>query len=158
MIRRFALLACAVAVAAAPLVAAPQAGSAAVRQGAAPAPSKLSPLMASVQGTWQMVTVNGQDAAGSGQVVTITISDNKYVQTVNGQIVERGTFKLDDTKKPTAIDIMITEGDNANQTQLGVVEITGKTMKGKIADPGVTTRPVDFNVAEGTFVFVMNKK
>ncbi len=114
--------------------------------------------MAAAQGVWQMTSANGQDAAGSGQEITITITDNKYVQTVNGQVVERGTFKLDESKKPVTIDLNITEGDSAGQTQVGVVEITGKTMTGKISLPGGTTRPTDFAVAEGFFTFVMVKK
>ena len=31
-----------------------------------------------------MTMANGQDVAGSGQDVLVTITDDKYVQTVNG--------------------------------------------------------------------------
>jgi uncharacterized protein (TIGR03067 family) len=141
------------------LAAAPLAAQAPRTQGAKAAPAaKPSALMASLQGVWQMINANGQDAAGSGQEITITITDNKYVQTVNGQVVERGTFTLDERKKPMTIDITIVEGDNAGQTQLGVVEIADKTMTGKLGEPGVATRPTDFAVAEGTFTFKMVKK
>lgn len=155
MIRRFAplSLALAFAVASAPMVSA-QAPS----KAAPPAQTKMSALVTSLQGAWQMVTANGQDTAGSGQEMLITITDNKYAQSLNGQVVERGTFKIDETKKPMTIDLAITEGDSAGQTQLGVVEITGKTLTGKLADAGVTTRPTDFAIAEGFFVFKMAKK
>jgi uncharacterized protein (TIGR03067 family) len=145
MIRRFVPLAIAVAVATAPLVAAQ-----------AP-PAKPKGLMASIQGVWQMTQVNGQDVAAAGQDVTITIKDSTYMQSVNGQVIERGTFTLDDTKKPATIDLTIVEGDDAGKTQLGVIEIEGSAMRGKLADPGAV-RPVDFNIAEGSFVFVMTKK
>jgi uncharacterized protein (TIGR03067 family) len=155
MTRRFAPLALAIAMAVAPLAA-----QTAQTQAAKPAPQtpKLTGVMAAVQGTWQMVQVNGQDAAAAGQDITITITDNKYVQTVNGTVAEKGTFKIDETKKPMTIDISVVEGDDAGQTQLGVFEINGKTMTGKLSNPGGTARPTDFAIAEGFFVFTMVKK
>ena len=120
--------------------------------------AKPSALLASLQGTWQMTVINGQDVAGSGQEPIITIKDMSYTNTVGGQVVERGTFKFDDTKKPHTLDITITEGDDAGKVQLGVFEVTGNTMRGKLAEPGTTTRPTDFALADGFFVFTMVKK
>ncbi len=155
MIRRIAPIVIAVAVAAAPLAAAPQDTSAQAPKQASAA--KPSPILASVQGVWVMTQVNGQDTAGAGQEITITIKDSTYTQAVNGQITEKGTFRIDDSKKPMTIDIAIVEGDDAGGIQLGLVEITGNSMKGKLSDPG-GARPADFNVADGYFVFVMVKK
>ena len=62
----------------------------------------------------------------------MTITDDKYVQVTNGAVVERGSFKFDETKKPMTMDLSITEGDSAGQTQLGVFEVTATTMKGKV--------------------------
>ena len=154
MTRRIVPIAIALAVAAAPLAAAPQPAQAQAQKQAS---AKPSPTLAAIQGVWVMTQVNGQDTAGSGQEITITIKDSTYVQAVNGQVVEKGTFTIDEAKKPMTIDISIVEGDDAGRTQLGVFELTGKTMKGKLADPG-TARPSDFTVAEGFFVFVMNRK
>jgi uncharacterized protein (TIGR03067 family) len=77
---------------------------------------------------------------------------------VNGQVAERGTFKIDETKKPLAIDIQIVEGDDAGNSQVGIIEIDGKTMYGKLGQPGGTTRPTDFQPADGFFTFTMVKK
>ena len=123
-----------------------------------PKPAPMSKLMASVQGAWTMTNSNGQDMAGSGQDIIITITENKYVQTVNGQVAERGTFKIDETKKPLAIDLQILEGDDAGSSQVGIIEIDGKTMYGKIGEPGGTIRPTDFQPAAGFFTFTMVKK
>lgn len=120
---------------------------------AAPAPQTMSKAIALAQGMWVFTHMNGQSVEGSGQEIAVTITENKYVQTANGQVVERGTFKIDDTKKPWTIDISITEGEEAGQTQVGVVQLTGDTMVGKLADAGVTTRPTDFSQSEGAFVF-----
>ena len=127
-------------------------------QAAKPGAPAMSKALASVQGTWAFTQMDGQDVAASGQEILITITDNKYVQTINGQVVERGTFKLDETKKPWTIDITIVEGNDAGKTQLGVVQLTDTTMVGKLADAGITTRPTDFAQAEGAFVFTATKK
>ena len=141
----------ALALATAPLLAAQAAQP---RQAAA----KPSALMTSLQGTWHMTHSNGQDMAGSGQDITITIKDNTYVQSVNGTVAERGTFKIDESKKPMTLDLTIIEGDDAGKVQVGIAEVTGTTMKGKLAEPGATTRPTDFALAEGFFTFTMVKK
>ena len=141
-----------VAMAGAPLLAQ---GAAQAAKPAAPAMSK---AMAAVQGTWMFTQMDGQDVAASGQEIAVTITDNKYVQTINGQVVERGTFKLDDTKKPWTIDLSIVEGNDAGKTQVGIVQLTGNTMVGKLADSGLPTRPTDFAQSEGAFVFTAVKK
>ena len=119
----------------------------------AAAPSK---LMAMLQGTWIMTTSNGQDMTG-GPEVSITITDNKYVQVTNGAVVERGSF-TDESKKPMTMDLNITEGDSAGQKQFGVFEVTATTMRGKLNNPGESVRPTDFEIAEGFFVFTAKKK
>jgi len=120
-----------------------------------------SKVLTSVQGAWLMTMANGQDMAGSGQTVLVTITDDKYVQTVNGEVVEKGSFKLDETKKPFALDILVVEGPDAGQKQLAIFELdaTGKTMKVAIGQPGAPDRPATFAVAEGVVeVLVFTKK
>jgi uncharacterized protein (TIGR03067 family) len=117
-------------------------------------PKDLVPL----QGTWVITSVNGQDLAAAGASMTLTIAADKYTQTVNGTVNERGTLKLDTAKKPIAIDLIITEGDDANKTQVGVVEVSGATMKLKLALPGQTTRPTDFAPADGVILAIATKK
>ena len=151
MTKRFAVLSLSLAVAMAAIVSASQAGAA---KPAAPA----SKTIAALQGAWMVTNVNGQDMTGSGQEVLVTITDTKYVQTANGQVAERGSFKLDDTKKPMWLDLSITEGDDAGKTQLAVIQVDGKTMQVKLADAGATARPADFAPAEGFTVFTLVKK
>ena len=122
------------------------------------APAKLTGVMADLQGAWTMTSNNGQDMAGSGQVIVTTITGNKYEQTVNGQLAERGTFKVDESKKPMTVDVSIAEGQDAGKLELGVFQLSGKTLTGKFAQPGATTRPTDFSPADGFTAFVMVKK
>jgi uncharacterized protein (TIGR03067 family) len=116
-----------------------------------------SKTLTMLQGTWVFTSMNGQDASG-GPEVLVTITDNKYVQTVGGEVVEKGTFKIDETKKPMAIDLTILEGDSAGKSQVGICEVTDTTMKAKLADAGGTTRPTNMEQEDGFFIIVASKK
>jgi uncharacterized protein (TIGR03067 family) len=116
-------------------------------------------VLASVQGAWTMTSSNGQDMTAAGApAVVVTITGDKYVQTADGQVVEKGSFKFDETKKPMTLDITIAEGENAGKVQLGIWELSGNKMTGKLGEPGTPTRPTNFNPEEGFFTFVMVKK
>ena len=118
----------------------------------------LSKELTSLQGTWVITMIDGEAVAAGAAEVALTIEKDKYNQTLDGQVIERGTIKLDASKKPIAMDLIITEGDDANKTQLGALEIGEKTIRFKLATPGATTRPADFEPADGYFVFVLIKK
>ncbi len=118
--------------------------------------AKVTPL-AALQGTWILTSADGEDLTG-GPEIAITVTGDKYVQTVNGDIVERGSIKLDDTKKPMQIDLMIAEGTDAGKTQMGVIEAKGTALRGKLNSPGDNVRPSDFEPADGFFAFTASKK
>jgi uncharacterized protein (TIGR03067 family) len=126
--------------------------------GGVSAQSGLSKELTSLQGTWVMTSINGEAVDGSQPELTVTFTDDKYSQSLNGQVTERGTIKLDPSKKPMAIDFVITEGQDANKTQLGVIEIAADSITGKLNTPGVPQRPADFVPAEGCIVFVLKRK
>lgn len=110
-----------------------------------------------LQGTWVVSTQNGQDATG-GPETTITITDNKYVQTAAGSVLERGTFTIDESKKPIALDVSVAEGDDAGSTKVGIVDVSEAVMKAKISSAGGSTRPSDFTVTDGFVVLTLTKK
>ena len=122
-----------------------------------PAQDATSKALAPLQGTWTITSINGQDPAAGGAAMTITFAGDKYHQTVNGTVNERGTVKLGTDKKLTTIDLNITEGDDAKKLQVGLVEVTGSTMKLKLALPGQTTRPTDFAPTEGAILALLTK-
>jgi uncharacterized protein (TIGR03067 family) len=126
--------------------------------GGVSAQSGLSKELKSLQGTWVMTSINGEAVDGSQPELTVTYSDDKYSQSLNGQVTERGTIKLDPSKQPMAIDFVITEGTDANKTQLGVIQIATDAVTGKLNTPGAPQRPTDFVPAEGFIVFVLGKK
>jgi hypothetical protein len=54
--------------------------------------------------------------------------------------------------------LIIQEGNDAGKTQLGVIDVTGTSLKGKLNSPGDNVRPADFEPADGFFTFVAVKK
>jgi uncharacterized protein (TIGR03067 family) len=122
----------------------------------APKPSaKDAKTAAALEGTWVLASINGQPLSDE---MTLTIAAGKYHQTVGGTINERGTIRIDASKKPMTIDLAIAEGSDAGKTQLGIVEITGDTIRGNLDTPGAGQRPADFTVKDGTLLFVGTKK
>ncbi len=124
----------------------------------APKPQTAAQVQAGIQGTWVVQTFNGQPSADGGEI-SITITGDKYAQSVNGAVNERGTFKIDPAKKPMTIDLTIQEGEDAGKLQLGIIELAGDKMTCKLAAPATTTRPTNLaSVEEGFFLVVAARK
>jgi uncharacterized protein (TIGR03067 family) len=119
--------------------------------------AKDATAIAALQGIWQITSLNDQSMPPEGPSLTLTFAGDKYHQTVGGGVNERGSFKLDAAMKPMNIDLVITEGDDAGKTQLGIIEITGDTIRASLATPGATQRPTDFSVKDGAVVIVGKK-
>ena len=99
----------------------------------------------SLDGTWIVTSINGEEAPAGSPVVTLTIKGDKYHQALGGEVNERGTIKVDASKKPMTIDLAISEGPDAGKTQLGIVEVTGDTIRLNLDTPGAGRRPADFH-------------
>lgn len=110
-----------------------------------------------LRGTWVASSINGQMLDGAPEL-TLTFAGDKYHQTVGGEVNERGSFKIDPSKKPMTIDLAITEGADAGKAQLGVFEIVGDTLRLGLDVPGAGKRPDDLIVKDGTILFVGRKK
>ena len=110
-----------------------------------------------LQGVWNVLTINGQATADAGMTMTLTITGDKYVQAVNGNANERGTIKVDQSKKPMTIDFNIMEGDDTGKPQVGLVDVAGDTMTMKLGTPGNTTRPSGMAAEEGFFLVTAKK-
>lgn len=120
--------------------------------------SKGTKATAVVQGTWVITSINGQTAPEGSPEMTLTFTGGTYQQSLGGEVNERGSFKVDAAKKPMTIDLMITEGQDAGKTQLGIFEVTGDTLRANLDMPGAGQRPPDFTVKEGLVMFVGKKK
>lgn len=100
----------------------------------------LKQAMDRFQGSWLIATFNGQTVPPEAEMY-LAFKDDKYEQWAGNEVVERGSFKLDPKVTPMAIDLIIAEGPDAGNTQLGVVQFDGDTMTIGLATPGGTKRP-----------------
>ena len=122
------------------------------------APQAGDKTVKALQGTWVVTTMNGQEAPAGAPELSITFTGDKYHQTLGGQVNERGSYKVDASKKPMTIELTITEGQDAGKTQLGVFDITGDTLRANLDTPGANQRPTDFTAKEGSLLFVAKKQ
>ena len=109
-----------------------------------------------LQGSWSVTSINGQSLEAMGSM-SLVIKGDKYEQVTNGTTDERGSIKVDATKKPMAIDLSIEEGNDAGKLQLGIIEVTGDAMKVKLNQPDAAGRPTAFGMEEG-FLMVLATK
>lgn len=116
--------------------------------------SKLPTGTQALQGTWQITSLNGQPMPAEAPGMTLTFSGEKYHQTVGGKVNERGTIKVDASKKPTTIDLLIAEGEDAGKIQLGIIEVTGDEIRASLDTPNAKQRPTDFKPKDGVITFV----
>jgi uncharacterized protein (TIGR03067 family) len=91
---------------------------------------------------------------------TGVFKDGKYTLMVAGKVQEAGTYKVDATKKPATIDLMITEGDPADKgkTQLGIFKIEGDTLTFAVGAPGNANRPKNFDGGKDVELQTMKRK
>jgi uncharacterized protein (TIGR03067 family) len=76
------------------------------------------------EGTWQVVSLevegNKADEEDAKKIAVINEADGKWAIEVEGKVMVRGTSEIDPLKKPKAVDLTITEGDDKGQTALGI--------------------------------------
>jgi uncharacterized protein (TIGR03067 family) len=104
------------------------------------------------EGTWQVISleVDGNKAAeeNARKIVVINEADGKWTIQAEGKVIARGTSEIDPTQKPKAVDLTVTEGQNAGKKALGIYEFEGDTRKVCLAEPG-KGRPTEFSSTAG---------
>jgi uncharacterized protein (TIGR03067 family) len=106
-----------------------------------------------IQGSW--VGASGESSGNAlpdEQVkgTKFVLKGDKYSYTVADTYQEEGTLKIDPTKKSKTIDVTIVEGDDKGETQLGIYELHGDTLRLCFARPGKdNARPKDFSTNAG---------
>lgn len=116
---------------------------------------------AALEGAWNLVGLEQGGAKQSEADLkgsTLTFKENRYIFKI-GKETEEGTFKVDSSKKPNTLDLAITTGEDKGKQQLGLVEITGDTLKICVDVPGATNRPKELKSPASTNVllFVFKK-
>ena len=104
------------------------------------------------EGTWQVVSLevdgNTMTVDDAKKITVVNEADGQWAIEVEGKVIARGTSEIDLTKKPKAVDLTVTEGDDKGKTVLGIYEIGEDTRKVCLGQPG-KERPAEFSSTEG---------
>jgi uncharacterized protein (TIGR03067 family) len=105
------------------------------------------------EGTWQVVSLevdgNKSPEEDARKITVVNEADGKWAIQVEGKVVARGTSEIDPTKKPKAVDLTVTEGENSGKTTLGIYEFKDDTRMVCLAQPG-QGRPAEFAAPAGS--------
>jgi uncharacterized protein (TIGR03067 family) len=124
-------------------------------QGAPPQTATATPL----EGTWLLtaLTYKGQSVPGVPDIA-FTFKGTSYEQELMGHVNESGTFALDARRGPMTIDFTIAEGADQGKLQLGIVEVSGATLRLHLGEPGAIARPVDFTPLPATMLITATRR
>ncbi|HEV3236609.1 MAG TPA: TIGR03067 domain-containing protein [Gemmataceae bacterium] len=90
------------------------------------------------------------------KTMKLVMDDGKYTVTV-GTNPDKGTVKLDPSKKPKEMDIAGTEGPNKGKTIPAIYELTDDTLR-ICYDLSGKARPSEFMTAKDTKLFLVTYK
>jgi len=113
----------------------------------------------SMEGTWLASTAELAGEKFPDEVrksIKLVIGAGKYTVTV-GKNSDRGTVKVDSSKKPKEIDITGTEGPNKGKTILAIYEKTGDTLQ-VCYDLSGKARPSEFKTSKENNRFLVTYK
>jgi uncharacterized protein (TIGR03067 family) len=107
-----------------------------------------------LKGTWTAKTLErGGQAVPDDDLkelqMQLIFDGDKYTERIRGKVNEEGTIKIDTSKKPHTIDLMIRTGNDAGKLQVCIYEIKGDTLKMCLALPGDKERPTEFTSPDG---------
>jgi uncharacterized protein (TIGR03067 family) len=103
-------------------------------------------------GRWRLVAItdDGNEVpSASLRGLTITIVADVYTIRAGSRILERGTFVLDPSQTPKAIDATVTEGPGKGTKSVGIYSVNDTTRKVCFAAAG-QPRPTKFDASKGT--------
>ena len=102
-----------------------------------------------IQGTWvpTAIRIGGKDTPEKELKKIEKLILSKGTITVTGK--SRGSYKLDPSKRPRAIDLMSTDGPDKGKTAEGIYELEGETLRLCWDQPG-KGRPKEFKSEEGS--------
>ena len=115
-----------------------------------------------LKGEWSLVSlkIGGQLAPPDLIAGFISTFDTqKYTNRVGDKTLEEGSYHIDASKMPAAIDFAITKGPQAGKKQSGIYRLDGDTLTLCVSDAGTETRPTTLEPPAGTaFTVVVLKR
>jgi uncharacterized protein (TIGR03067 family) len=102
-----------------------------------------------LQGTWKAVTAQERgETRDDAEDRLLIFSGDEFRVKKGDDIIVKGKFKIDASKRPKEIDMEITDArkDDLNgKTALGIYELEGNTLKWCASEPGGMERPKEFS-------------
>ena len=106
-----------------------------------------------LQGAWRIVSseTGGKDQTEEFKDHLLVFEGNTFALKKGDEVGLKGTFKLDPSKKPSAIDITITAGREGDEGKVlhGIYELGQGALKWCTSEPGGADRPKEFSTKEG---------
>jgi uncharacterized protein (TIGR03067 family) len=116
-----------------------------------------------LQGAWRPVSseMGGKDQTAEAKEHLLVFEGDSFTVKKGDEVRVKGTFKLDPSKKPKAIDMTITESrrdQDKGKEMHGIYELGKDTLKWCTAEPGGKDRPKEFATKEGTRLMLVTLK
>jgi uncharacterized protein (TIGR03067 family) len=127
-----------------------------------PKANAMTEEMKKFQGTWKQISYERDgikeplDEQGWHPTVTF-IGDTFVVTLADGSIPIKGTYRLDPTKEPKALDLTDTFGADAGKTFLAIYSLEGDRLTFCAADEG-QERPTEFATRPGLVLRVSQRE
>jgi uncharacterized protein (TIGR03067 family) len=116
---------------------------------AAPAPEdEVKKELEKLEGTWSVssLTIGGKEVPAEAlKEFRAVIKGNKYTLMMGDKALEEGTFTVDPSQKPKAIDSTATTGPDKGKTTKRIYELEGNTLKMCSGPSGSDKRPTEFS-------------
>lgn len=123
-------------------------------------------LLIAADGGKDMATKPGQRLEGTWMITSVVRNDNplsedrlneakfifqaeRFVQKLGDKTLAKGTFRLDPDKKPAAIDLTMSEGEDKDKSILGIYQVEDDVLRICGAAPG-QDRPTEFAARDGS--------
>ncbi len=109
-----------------------------------------------MEGTWKPTMAELAGKKFPDEIVKtmkLVVMNDKYTVTV-GEVIDKGTVKLDPSKKPKEIDIVGTDGPNKGKTFLAIYELDKDSLK-VCYDLSGKARPTEFKTKPDTLLFLV---
>jgi uncharacterized protein (TIGR03067 family) len=113
-----------------------------------------------LEGTWVCVSaVEGKEKREfiRGKEARLTIRNESFMLSVDGEFVEKVAIKVDPSKKPKTVDLTRTEGPEKGDTALGIYELNGDELKLCIAQRSNQPRPTEFTAGDKSTLFIFRR-
>lgn len=119
---------------------------------AAPPEDAVKQEVEKLQGSWKAVAVEDAGKKRPDDHIKnwmLIVKDDKMTARDGDETLDESTFKLDPSKKPTAIEIVYTSGEDKGKVLRGICSVEGDTLKICVAFTEKQV-PTEFTTREGT--------